>query len=424
MKILVLGSGGREHALVWKLKKSPRVTKCYCIPGNAGICGIADCKDIDLKDFARIADFVKKEKIDLTIVGPELPLVGGISDYFKKEGLNVFGPMKSAALLEGSKVFAKKAMKKYGVPTAFFEVFTDSARAIEYIMKKGAPIVLKADGLAAGKGVIVAKSTQEAIAAVKNILDDKIFGDAGNTVIVEDCLEGEEVSVLAFVSGDVIMPLISSQDHKRIYDNDKGPNTGGMGAYSPAPLFTKDLEERVKKEVFVRLIEGLKSEGIVYNGILYAGLMIKNNSFNVLEFNVRFGDPETQAILPMMETDLLDAIEACVDNRLDKLSIKWHNGSCVCVVLASKGYPDKYEKDKEITVSDLLKDNQDISVFHAGTRLDNNKVVTSGGRVLGVTSLGNGIEDAREKAYSAIKNINFEGMQYRTDIGLKALKYK
>jgi len=423
MKVLVIGSGGREHCLVWKISRSSKVKKIYCIPGNAGISEIADCRNISTDDFTGIADFVKKEKITLTIVGPEAPLVKGIADHFAHQGLPIFGPSKEASRLEGSKVFAKRLMRKYGIPTAPFEIFSDSISAIKYIKKKGAPVVIKADGLAAGKGAIVARTMEEAEQSVHKILDQKIFGEAGNQIVVEDYLEGEEASILAFVDGKAFLPLISSQDHKQVYDGDKGPNTGGMGAYSPAPLITQELQKKISQEIFERLIGGLNEEGITYNGILYAGIMVSKGLPYVLEFNVRFGDPETQAILPLLDSDLVELIDACVKNRLKEISIEWKKGACVCVVLASRGYPDSYEKGFEIKGLEKVKNKIDVFVFHAGTTIKNCKLLTSGGRVLGVTATGRDLRDARDKAYGAIEDIYFEGMHYRKDIGIKALKY-
>jgi len=421
MKVLIIGSGGREHALAWKIAQSPKAERVYCIPGNAGIAKMASCHNIPVEDFSRLVKFVRDKKIDLTVVGPEAPLVSGIVDYFNKEGLKIFGPTKEAARLEGSKVFAKEIMRKYGVPTAPFEIFDNSKDAIKYIEKRGAPIVVKADGLAAGKGAIVTKTVEEAKESVRKILDEKIFGEAGNKIVVEDCLEGEEASILAFVDEETFIPLISSQDHKQVYDGDKGQNTGGMGAYAPASLVNDEIQKRINEEVFERLVKGFKVEGIKYNGMLYAGLMIKNGQFNVLEFNVRFGDPETQAILPLLKTDLLIPVMSTVENRLGNVKLQWSGGAtCICVVLASGGYPEAHEKGKEI--KGLEKEElKNAVVFHAGTAFKDGKIVTSGGRVLGVTAIGNDIRDAQHKVYDAIKHINFEGMHYRKDIGAKAL---
>ena len=437
MKVLIIGSGGREHALAWKIAQSPKVERVYCIPGNAGIAKVASCPSptrlrraptswvpgghpsVSIDDFSSMVDFTRKEKIDLTVVGPELPLVGGIVDYFNKEGLKIFGPGKEAAKLEGSKVFAKGLMKKYNVPTAQFEIFDDSKKAIKYIEERGAPIVVKADGLASGKGAIVAKTAEEAKEAVRKILDEKIFKDAGNKIVIEDCLKGEEASILAFVDEKTFIPLVSSQDHKQVYDGDKGQNTGGMGAYAPAPLVDKEIQKRIDEEIFSRLVAGLKAEGIKYNGILYAGLMIEDSRPMVLEFNVRFGDPETQAILPLMDTDLTEVLLACADNRLNEVVLKWKEGCAICVVLASGGYPELWESGKEIKGLKELEELNDVAVFHAGTALKDDKIVTSGGRVLGVTAIGSDIRNARARVYGAIKHIHFDRMHYRKDIGEK-----
>ncbi len=423
MKILVIGSGGREHALVWKISQSPLIEKIYCAPGNGGIEKQAQCINIKADDIDKLKNFALKEKIDLTVVGPEIPLVKGIADEFEKEGLKIFGPNKKASQLEGSKIFAKNLMKKYGVPTARFEVFESSRNAISYLKTIKFPTVIKADGLAAGKGVVVCNTLNEAINAVMTTMEDKIFGEAGKRVIIEECLEGEEASILAFTDGKNIKFLPSSQDHKRIYDDDEGPNTGGMGAYSPAPVVNESLLPVIEENIIKRTIEGLRKEGIVYKGILYAGLMVKDGKLNVLEFNVRFGDPETQAILPRIESDVVPTILATIDGTLAKAEYKIKNESCVCVVLASGGYPESYEKGKVIKGLDKIKDSRNTIVFHAGTKkLKNGKIVTDGGRVLGVSALGSNIKDAIKNAYNAVSLINFENMHYRKDIGKKALK--
>ncbi len=427
MKVLVVGQGGREHALVWKISQSPLVKKIYCAPGNGGIGKQVECINIKSEDIEGLKKFALKEKIDLTIVGPETPLVKGIIDEFEKANLKIFGPNKKASQLEGSKVFSKNLMKKYEIPTAEFEVFENSKKAISYVIpclerKKGS-IVVKADGLAAGKGVVVCKTEDEALDAIVSIMDDKIFGDAGKKVIIEECLEGEEVSILAFTDGEHIKLLPSSQDHKRIYDGDKGPNTGGMGAYSPAPIVNENLLPIIEKNIIRRTIEGLKKEGIVYKGIIYAGLMIKDGKPKVLEFNVRFGDPETQAILPRIETDIIQLIMATIDGNLNNVDCNLKNESCVCVVLASGGYPGNYQKGKVINGLDEIKDSENIVVFHAGTKkLESGEILTDGGRVLGVSALGKNIKEAIDNAYEAVSYINFENMSYRKDIGKKALK--
>ncbi|MFH1548832.1 MAG: phosphoribosylamine--glycine ligase [Candidatus Omnitrophota bacterium] len=423
MKILVIGSGGREHALVWKISQSSLVKKIYCAPGNGGIAKQAECVDIKSEDIDGLKKFALRERIDLTVVGPEVALVKGIVDEFEKVGLKIFGPNQKASQLEGSKVFSKELMRKYQIPTAEFKVFEDSKEAISYIKSKEMPLVVKADGLAAGKGVIVCKTQGETVDAVKKIMEDKIFGDAGKKVIIEECLEGEEASILAFTDGEHIKLLPTSQDHKRIYDDDKGPNTGGMGAYSPAPIVTENLLPIIEKNIIKRTIDGLKKEGIVYKGIIYAGLMIKEGEIKMLEFNVRFGDPETQAILPRMGSDIIQPIMATIDGNLDDVDCQWKKESCVCVVLASGGYPGNYQKGKTINGLDKLGDLKDSVVFHAGTKKmeDGYIIVTDGGRVLGVSALGMDIKEAIDNVYDAVNYISFENMCYRKDIGKKAL---
>lgn len=424
MKVLVIGSGGREHAIVWKLSQSRHVDKIYCATGNAGIAEIAECIDVDLSNFDALLDFVRYEWIDLTIVGPEEPLSRGIVDVFEKEGRRILGPTKAAAQLESSKVFAKEFMKRHRIPTAEYRVFTSYLHAEDYVRMKGAPIVIKADGLAAGKGVVVASTVDEAINALRLIMKDKAFGNAGDKVIVEDYLRGEEASFMVFTDGKTIVPMASSQDHKRVFDGDKGPNTGGMGAYSPAPVITKEVESIVMDTIMKPTIEGLRSEGIKYKGILYAGLMIDNGKPSVLEFNCRLGDPEAQPVLLRLDTDLVDICMAIADEKLSNVNIEWKDEAAVCVVLASKGYPGKYEKGKIISGFNEIKTMRDVVVFHAGTAFNNNETVTNGGRVLGVTALGKDIKAAKERAYEAVKKIHFEGMHYRKDIADKALNKK
>lgn len=421
MKVLVIGGGGREHAIIWKLSQSRRVDKIYCMPGNAGISEIAECIDVH-NDLEALLDFVKYEWIDLTIVGPEDPLSKGIVDLFEKDGRKIIGPNKMAAMLEASKVFAKDFMRRYGIPTAEYRVFTSYLHAEDYVRVKGNPIVIKADGLAAGKGVFVAKTVDEAIEALRLIMKERVFGDAGERVIVEDFLNGEEASFMAFCDGKTVIPMVSSQDHKRVYDNDEGPNTGGMGAYSPAPVITEEIEKIVMNKIMLPVIRGMRSEGIKYKGILYAGLMIKNGFPYVLEFNCRFGDPETQPVLTRLKTDLIDISFAIIEERLSEMELEWRTEASVCVVLASRGYPGKYEKGKVIDGIDKLKGLNDLYVFHAGTGFNNGDLVTSGGRVLGVTALGKDIKEARDRVYNAIKEIHFDGMHFRRDIALKALK--
>ncbi len=421
MKVLVVGSGGREHCLAWKLAQSKLIDKLYCAPGNGGTALISENIDIATTDIEALLNFALQNSIDLTVVGPEAPLVEGIVDRFKDKGLKIFGPSKELAQLEGSKVFTKEILKKYSIPTAEFKVFDDARQAKQYIDQRQLPLVVKADGLAAGKGVIVVKTKEEAIQAIEMIMVDKKFGPAGNRVVIEDCLEGEEVSILIFTDGETIVPLVSSQDHKSAFDQDKGPNTGGMGAYAPAPLVSEEILKKIIDKIFTPLIKGLKEEGKVYQGILYAGLMIKNAEPYVLEFNVRFGDPETQAILPKLKSDLADIMLKTIDGKLNQASLEWDQRFCLCVVLASGGYPGSYEKAKEIKGLDKLNNLEDTFVFHAGTKLDQ-KLLTNGGRVLGIVGLGSGIKEAQEKTYKAIENIQFDKMFYRKDIGDKALR--
>lgn len=419
MKVLVIGSGGREHAIVWKLAQSRVVDKIYCTPGNAGIAQIAECVEIENKDFSDLIDFVKYEWIDLTVVGPEDPLAKGIVDAFEKEKRKIIGPTKAAAQIESSKVFAKEFMKRHKIPTAEYKIFTSYTHAEEYIRMKGTPIVIKADGLAAGKGVFVCQNYDEAVNALKLIMKEKIFGAAGEKVVIEECLQGKEVSYLVFTDGKTIIPMVTSKDHKRLLDNDEGPNTGGMGTFSPNPIITQELEREILETIIKPTVKGLKQEGIPYRGILYAGLMIVNGKPYVLEFNCRFGDPETQVILPRLETDLVDIFMAIAEQKLNKVDVKWSNKASLCVVLASEGYPGKYKKGIPIKGLDMIKDLKDVIVFHAGTKFNEEGIiVTNGGRVLGVTALGNDLQEARQKAYSAVGLINFEGMQYRKDIGL------
>lgn len=419
MKILVIGSGGREHALVWKLAQSDTVKKIYSAPGNAGISQNAECINIKADDIKSLVDFAKKNDIDLTIVGPEMPLVLGIVDVFTKEGLKIFGPSQKAARLEGSKVFSKQIMNKYGIPTAKDKIFDNINDAIAYVNEQEMPIVVKADGLAAGKGVIVCGSKQEAVNAIKSIMEERVFGEAGEKIIIEECLVGEEVSILAFSDGRNVVPLVPSQDHKRAYDGDMGPNTGGMGAYSPVPVLSDKLVDQIKTEVLEPTIKAMEEEGCPYKGILYAGLMLTDSGPKVLEYNVRFGDPETQVVLPRMKSDLVDPIFASIDGNLSECNISWLSDACVCVVVASGGYPGKYNKGVKINGLDRV---NDAIVFHAGTKKGDNSILTNGGRVLGVTALGDSISSAAKKAYEAVGLIKFDNMQYRTDIAQKAFK--
>jgi phosphoribosylamine--glycine ligase len=422
MKILVIGNGGREHALVWKLAQSDRVDKIYCAPGNGGIAEIAECIDIDINDFESLTNFVRYEWIDLTVVGPEAPLVKGIVDVFQKEGLMIFGPDRKNARLEGSKVFAKDFMKCHNIPTAEYKAFTSFIHAQEHVRLKGAPLVIKADGLAAGKGVFVSSTTDEAIEALNLIMKERIFGTAGDRVIIEEKLQGQEASMMVITDGETIIPLASSQDHKQIFDGDTGPNTGGMGAYSPAPVINKTLEKEIMNTIVIPAIRGMKKEGMTYKGVLYAGLMIDNNKPFVLEFNCRFGDPEAQVVLTRLESDLLDMLTACAKERLRDINVLWKNDASVCVVGASEGYPGSYKKGYSINGLDMIKKMDNIVVFHAGTTIRNNHIITSGGRVIGVTALGANIKEAIKRAYQGIEAISWQGIYYRKDIGFKALK--
>ncbi len=425
MKILIIGSGGREHTLCWKIVQSKKVDKIYAAPGNGGISDIAEIVNVKADDIKSLINFVKDNGIDLTVVGPEAPLVSGIVDEFEKNGLKIFGPTKNAALLESSKVFAKELMKKIGVPTADFKVFDNAEDALTYVKAKNTfPIVIKADGLCAGKGVIIANSQKEAEDTIKQIMEDKIFGEAGNRLIIEDCLFGEEASILVLTDGVNIIPLATSQDHKRIFDGDKGPNTGGMGAYSPTTLISEDFEKEIMEKIIVPVIASMVKEGSPYKGVLYAGIMVTEQGPSVLEFNVRFGDPETQAVLPRLKSDLVEAILASIDGTLDRVKLEWDRRSCVSVVISSGGYPGNYQTGKEIKGLEKLKSEKDIVVFHAGTKKQDNKILTSGGRVLNVTASGDGIKEAREKVYKAIEKIHFEGMHFRRDIGNKELRRK
>ncbi len=422
MKVLVVGGGGREHALVWKISQSPKVTKIYAAPGNAGIAGIAECAPIKAEDIPGLLAFARTKAIDLTVVGPEGPLSMGIVDEFTKAGLRIFGPSAKAAEIEASKRFSKDLMKKYHIPTAEYGVFTDKAAAAAYVRERGAPIVVKADGLAAGKGVVVAETVEEALRALDLIMTEKAYGAAGERVVIEECLTGEEASFMAFSDGRTVVPMASSQDHKRVFDDDKGPNTGGMGAYSPAPVVTKQLERKVMETIMVPTVRALEKEGRLFKGVLYAGLMIRNNEAKVLEFNARFGDPETQPVMARLDTDLVEIIEAILDERLSTLEIKWKPEAAVCIVMASGGYPGNYEKGKEITGLDKAAGLKDVLAFHSGTAMKNGKIVTDGGRVLGVTGLGPAVAAAIDNAYKGVGAINFDGAHYRRDIGARALE--
>jgi len=423
MKVLVIGGGGREHALVWKIAQSPAVKKVFCAPGNAGIAGQAECLPIAAEDIPSLVACAEKERIDLTVVGPEAPLTLGIVDTFEKRGLRIFGASQRAAEVEGSKAFAKSLMKKYGVPCGESQTFERYDAAVEYVKEKGAPIVIKADGLAAGKGVILCQTEEEALRALTLIMAEKAFGAAGKRVIVEEFLRGEEASFLAFSDGQTVVPMPTSQDHKPIFDNDQGPNTGGMGAYSPAPVVCEEVHRQVMETIMIPTVRGLAREGREYRGVLYAGLMIENGNAKVLEFNARLGDPETQPLLMRMKSDLIPALEASIDGRLADIKLEWDERASVCVVMASGGYPGPYEKGKVIFGLAEAAHLPDTFVFHAGTAFQEGKVVTNGGRVLGVTALGKGIREAVEKAYEAAGRVSWEGAYYRKDIGRKALRW-
>lgn len=424
MRILLIGGGGREHALAWKLVQSPNVEKLYAAPGNPGMALLQKCECINLNvdDLEGVADYAEEKSIDLTVVGPEAPLVAGLADVFKRRGLPVFGPSKAAAQLEGSKAFSKELMAKYNIPTAFFKICEDIETAKAYVEEKGAPIVVKADGLAAGKGVVVAMTKQEALDAIDEMMGDHKFGAAGARVVLEEYMEGEEASLLAFTDGKTVVPMIAAQDHKRVFDGDEGPNTGGMGTYAPAPVMTDILRLKATELVLKPVVAAMAKEGTPYQGCLYAGLMIKGDSVKVVEFNCRFGDPETQVVLPLLDGDLAEIMLACATGTLDKVEVAWHDKAAVCVVMASGGYPESYEKGKEITGLAAAEEDKDVVVFHAGTKEADGKIVTSGGRVLGVTAVDASIKAARDRAYAAVEKIAFEKNFYRKDIAWRALK--
>ena len=418
MKILVVGGGGREHAIVKKLAQSKKNPEIYVAPGNAGTEEIATNVAISVMDFDALADFAKKEKIDLTVVGMDDPLVGGIVDRFEAEGLRVFGPRKNAAILEGSKAFSKDLMKKYGIPTAAYENFNDPQKAIKYLETANYPIVLKADGLALGKGVLICKTFEEAKSGIEELMIDKSFGDAGNTIVIEEFLQGREVSVLSFVDGTHYALMTSAQDHKRAKDGDEGLNTGGMGTFSPSPFYTEEVDRYCKEHIYQKTVDAMRAEGREFKGIIFYGLMLTKSGVKVLEYNARFGDPETQVVLPRMENDIIDVFEACIDGCLDKIDLKFEDNAAVCVVLASDGYPLKYEKGKKIKGLENFEGKTDIFAFHAGTKKVNGDVVTNGGRVLGITATAPTLKEARDKAYEATKLIEFENKYMRNDIGM------
>jgi phosphoribosylamine---glycine ligase len=424
MKVLVLGSGGREHAICWKLSLSPNLTKLYAAPGNAGMEEYATLVDIQVKDQDGLLKFCKKEGVGFVVVGPEAPLTEGIVDRFRNEGIKIFGPTKFCAQLEGSKAFSKEMMKKLGIPTGEFEVFTDAEKAKDYVAKKGVPIVIKVDGLAGGKGVAVVNSMPKAMEAIHLDMVKKVFGHAGDKVVIEECLEGEEASVIAITDGQTVRLLATSQDHKRIYEGDHGPNTGGMGAYSPTPAISEEVEKEILENVFRPIVKEFKAIGHPFKGFIFAGIMMTPKGFRVLEFNARLGDPETQVILPRLENDLLELLVAAADERLEEIKLKWKDEDCVCIVIASEGYPESYETGKKIAGISTAKEDKDIQVFHAGTKRVNGELVTAGGRVLNVVGTGRSIFEALSKTYRAVDRIFFEKMFYRKDIGHRAAKAK
>lgn len=417
MKVLVIGGGGREHAIVQSLAKSDRIEKMYCAPGNAGIAEYAECVSIGVMEFEKLISFAKEKSIDYAVVAPDDPLAAGLVDEFEKAGIRAFGPRANAAIIEGSKAFSKDLMKKYNIPTAAYENFDDADAALEYLKTAKMPIVLKADGLALGKGVLICNTREEAIDGVKEIMQDKKFGNAGNRMVIEEFMTGREVSVLSFVDGKTIRIMTSAQDHKRAGDGDTGLNTGGMGTFSPSPFFTKEIEDRCMKEIFVPTVEALRAEGREFKGVIFFGLMLTEDGPKVLEYNARFGDPETQVVLPRMKNDLLEVMEACTDGTLDKIELEFEDNAAVCVVLASDGYPVKYEKGFEIKGLDAFKGKDDYFCFHAGSKFADGKIVTNGGRVLGVTAKGSDLKEARKKAYEATEWVSFDNKYMRHDIG-------
>ncbi len=418
MKVLIVGSGGREHAIAWKVAQSPRVDKIYCAPGNAGIAEYAECVNIGAMEFDKLAAFAKENQVDLTVIGMDDPLVGGVVDVFEAQGLRVFGPRKNAAILEGSKAFSKDLMKKYGIPTAAYETFNSPEAALEYLETADMPIVLKADGLALGKGVLICNTREEAREGVKTLMLDKQFGSAGDRIVVEEFMTGREVSVLSFVDGNTIKIMTSAQDHKRAGDGDTGLNTGGMGTFSPSPFYTPEVDAFCKEHIYQKTVDAMKAEGRAFQGIIFFGLMLTEKGPRVLEYNARFGDPETQVVLPRMKNDIVDVFEACIDGRLDQTELEFEDNAAVCVVLASQGYPVKYDKGFAIKGLENFKEKDGYYVFHAGTKFDGGKnLVTNGGRVLGVTAVGKDLKEARSNAYAATEWVEFENKYMRHDIG-------
>lgn len=417
MKVLIVGSGGREHAIAWAVARNEKVSKIYCAPGNAGVEEFAECVPIGAMEFDRLAAFAKEKEIDLTIIGMDDPLVGGVVDVFEEQGLRVFGPRKNAAILEGSKAFSKELMKKYDIPTAAYESFTDPAAAAAYLETADFPIVLKADGLALGKGVLICNSLDEAKEGVKTIMEDRKFGDAGSTLVIEEFLTGREVSVLSFVDGKTIRTMTSAQDHKRALDGDQGLNTGGMGTFSPSPFYTEEIDEFCQKHIYQPTVDAMAAEGRPFKGIIFFGLMLTDKGPKVLEYNARFGDPEAQVVIPRMKNDMVEVMEACIDGTLDQVELEFEDNAAVCVVLASDGYPVKYEKGLPIRGLDAFKDKDGYYVFHAGTKRDGGAIVTNGGRVLGVTAKGATLKEARANAYEAAGWVDFDNKYCRNDIG-------
>ncbi|WP_265443096.1 phosphoribosylamine--glycine ligase [Acetivibrio straminisolvens] len=419
MKVLVVGSGGREHTLVWKIVQSPKVEKVYCAPGNGGISAIAECVPVKAMDIDGIVNFSKEKEIDMVVVAPDDPLAAGMVDALEEAGIRAFGPRKAAATIESSKAFAKNLMKKYNIPTASYEVFENSTDAISYLQNQQYPLVVKADGLALGKGVIIAQNFDEAKQAVESIMEDKVFGEAGSKVVIEEFLVGQEVSMLAFTDGKTIKTMVSSQDHKRALDNDQGLNTGGMGTFSPSRIYTEEIDKYCMEKIYKPTIEAMEKEGRKFKGVLYFGLIITKDGPKVLEYNARFGDPETQVVLPRLNTDIIDIFDAIIDERLDEIEISWNDNACVCVIMASGGYPKEYKTGYEISGIEDAERDANIVVFHAGTKREDGKYYTAGGRVLGVTAMESNLDQAIKKAYEGVGKIKFQDMHYRKDIGIK-----
>ncbi len=419
MKVLVVGSGGREHTICWKLAQSLKVEKIFCAPGNAGISEVAEIVNIGAMDFEALIEFAKKEKIDLTVVGMDDPLVAGIVDRFEREGLRIFGPRANAAIIEGSKAFSKELMKKYNIPTAKYETFESYEKAVEYVKAGDFPVVLKADGLALGKGVLICNNLEEAIDGLQTIMVDKKFGESGNKVVIEEFLTGQEMSVLSFCDGKTIVPMVSAQDHKRALDGDKGLNTGGMGTFSPSRVYSEEIAKDCMEKIYKPTVEALSKEGREFKGIIFFGLMLTEKGMKVIEYNARFGDPETQVVLPRLKTDLLDIFEACIDGKLEEVDVKWEDNACACVILASGGYPEKYEKGYEIFGLEDIKKVENTIVFHSGTAFKDGKFITNGGRVLGVTGVGKTLDEAIKTAYNGVNLVDFKDKHFRKDIGIK-----